>query len=286
MSAHAKMRGAVLPAALIIITALGLTASAVVRSARHGAVAAAYDVRTAQLDHAIDAGVARSIYALQTSDAEKAVRPGGAPYGFSFAGTNLVVAVSAEVGKLDLNAAPPTALAGLIEILRADHESALSTVDSAAFAEAVAARRAAVAGSDEPAFSTRSDLVTRALLSEAAFRVVAPFVTTVSFRQQVSIAHAPAAVLAALPGARLNDVARIIDARDRGQSYEIASAPASMRPFLVAGDGEFFRIDVTARNAAATQLVRRKSVLVWASTDRPATIVESTMAFDDVAGLN
>ena len=71
-----------------------------------------------------DAAVNRAVVALFDPRPEQRWRPDGERHGFEFEGTSIKVSIQDELGKIDLNQAPPALLAGLFAAVGQSKETA------------------------------------------------------------------------------------------------------------------------------------------------------------------
>ncbi|MED5526790.1 MAG: type II secretion system protein GspK [Pseudomonadota bacterium] len=209
----ARAGGIALVAVLWLLVLLTLMASTVALSSRSGAqVQYRLEQATANLWRAKGA-VSLAIISLNTAQDQSPWLADGSPYQVQFDQQPMAVAVFDERGKIDLNAAPPTLLDGLLRqagvgdsertalvdaILDWRDEDDLQRLDGAESAQYQAA------GLDGPAnapFNSINELRQVLGMTDALVEALRPALTLYSHRATVLPQLAPRQVLLAMPGA-------------------------------------------------------------------------------------
>lgn len=206
-----------------------------------------------------------------------------------YAGAELTVAVQSESGKVDLNAAAPEFVTGLIGALSLDDASA------AALTEAVTARRRAIDAerrrgtsgpSDDPMaepFRSLEELAAVPGVSRAAFERLAPFVTVHSGSPRVDPRTAPAPVLLAVPGVDPQQVAQLLAARAEGGEGRALPRLTGVEAYV--GPSSFVAASVTAVAAmpGGSVFERRAVIGITADPDRPYRVLSWRQGGGDAA---
>jgi general secretion pathway protein K len=161
-----------------------------------------------------DTGVSLALLNVLDNNEETAWRVDGATHSLAYGGGAIRVSVQDEGGKIDLNLAPPSLLAGLFRTLR--------IADAEPLAAAIQEWRRQHGGdpADGPVARTGPFLALEQLravpgVTAAAYTRAAPFLTVYTRRDRIDPLTAPAEVLLSLPGARPAEVEAFLAARDR-----------------------------------------------------------------------
>ncbi|HEX7339323.1 MAG TPA: type II secretion system protein GspK [Rhodanobacteraceae bacterium] len=192
-----------------------------------------YQVAQARARYAAEAGLARAVAGLQDPDPARRWRVDGQPYTFTFAGAKVTVKVTAEDGKIDLNTATPQVLARFL------HGEGLSTDKAHDLAAAIAdwrdsdntvrpggAEKAAYAqagrayGPRNGPFASIEEVQQVLGMTPSLYARIVPSLTIWSGRNIPNAAHAPAAVLAALPGMTSDDASQYVKERRHERSAQ------------------------------------------------------------------
>lgn len=219
--------GVALILVLWMLALLTVIANSVAFSVRTEFQAAANLVAMAQAEAAADAGVSRAIYELMKPDSDPLRwQANGLVHEWSFGDARLEIRISDESGKIDLNAAPATLLAGLFKALEIPENEALALADAvvdwrdadllrspngAERDDYAAAGRAY--GPANASFQSITELRQVLGMNEGLYRLLEGLVTVYSRRNTVNAAVAAPAVLIALPGATREQVAWYVDQR-------------------------------------------------------------------------
>lgn len=161
----------------------------------------------------------------------------GRRYPVTFDGTDVQVSLRDEGGKIDLNAAPPELVGGLLQALGVDAGA------SAAMVETIVQRRqqtADVAEASDPegaserrrplGFTDIAELRLIPGMTRRLYERIAPFVTVYSRNARVDPITAPPEVLYAVPDLTRQDVETFLTAR-----ADPGAVPTDLMPILRAG---------------------------------------------------
>jgi general secretion pathway protein K len=156
---------------------------------------------------------AEAAEAVAEAEAEEAWRADGTVYAWDFAGSQVLISVQDEGGKIDLNAAPDELIKGLLIAVGVDEFEAARLTDAIAdFRDEDDLKRPSGAEDDDyraagmewdakdAPFELVDELRQVLGLTREIYDRVAPFVTVYSGRAEVDRAIAPPLVLAALYG--------------------------------------------------------------------------------------
>jgi general secretion pathway protein K len=289
----ARSRGVALVLVLWVVTLLAVIAGNFAYSMRGELQTTSNQLHVAQARALADAGVQRAWYEMlkPPSDAQR-WQPDGSVHELLLAGVVVQVAVTAEAGKIDLNAASDALLLGLFKSTGLGDDASAALLDAvldwrdadslrrlrgAEAAEYRAAGRAS--GPANAPFETLEELQQVMGMTPALFRQLAPALTVFTRQPAIDPTVAPPEALRAIPGLSAEQVEQYLRqreaARAAGQSapplavggpYTVPGAAAALPVYSVRSvarldDGVVFIREATARlNRAAPQPV---TVLAW-----------------------
>jgi general secretion pathway protein K len=252
-----------------------LTFTLVVRSHVQEASAESAAARAAAL---ADAGVELAIADLVNAQWDRTWRrrfpPDLAARGCSIEGAHLVIRVSDDAGRVDLNVASPALLAALLAGLGASEETARTLADAivdwrdadstprAGGAEAADYARAGRPAPRNAPFEAPEELARVIGMEATLLARLRPMVTVHSGLEGVDPGRAAPAVIAALSGRSAREPGPIIDTGSRRLPPAFA-APSPQR---------VFRVTAEARSTGAT-VVREAVVRVAAGRGAPYTVL-------------
>jgi len=272
-------RGFVLLFVLWVLALLALIAASFVLTSHSAILAARHradEIRAKALD---DAGINRAIFALLDPTESSRWRQDGTPRQFVFGGAVIWVSLSAENGKIDLNAAPGPVLEGLFI-----HTGAAPALCES-LARQILDRRAARAISTgvepagalgrtgDPAFTMISQLGGLDGMTPALYARLKPLVTVYSGLPTIDPNTAPADVLLSLPGGDAREIARFLAAR--AQAQENAAAPASIAGFLRAAPGGALTIRAETSTPNGGDISRSETILLKPSGSPPLIVLDA-----------
>ena len=228
---------------------------------------ASYQFQQTRAHYAAEAGMMRAIYALQAPNINDRWTADGRVYPFAYEDAKVGVSITAESGKVDLNAATPDVLARLLANTGVDAQHAATIaqaiVDWRSFpmTPQQATQRAAVytaAGRDygprNGPFASIDELQMVLGMNPDIYEAVAPYVTIWSGRASPDPNTAPLLALASIPpGMDLQQAAAMIAAR---QGNIAANAGVG----LVGNNGITHSIRSEAVLADGTRAVLRATV--------------------------
>jgi general secretion pathway protein K len=186
-------------------------------------------VEAARREAVVDAAVARAVLGLLDPRRERRWRVDGTPQEFSFSDMTVRVAIQDELGRIDLNHADRSLLAGLFQSAGLGMDAAAALADKILdWRESGPGRRANGAGEPEyraagishkprkGPFQSVDELRLVMGMTADLYRRVQPALTVYSGRQFLDPQFAPVEALAALPGQSRETAAALIASR-RGQ---------------------------------------------------------------------
>ena len=197
----------------------------------------------------------------------------GEPHSLAYGDGAIRVSVQDEGGKIDLNLAAPTLLAGLFRTL--------GIAEAEALAAAIQDWRRQHGGdaADEPLTRTGPFLALEQLravpgVTGAIYARAAPFLTVYTRRDRVDPLTAPAEVLRSLPGARPAEVDAFLVARDRlGPVPGGLPALNGVGDFIAHGGLEVVTITSEGRSASGARFIRQAVVSARARGGAPYEIL-------------
>lgn len=241
--------------------------------ARTEGMQARYQFAQVQARYAAEAGLARAVLALHDPDQRHRWRVDGQPYRFGFNGAKVTVKITDEGGKVDINTATTRILRRLMQVLGVAPDKAHALAEaiadwrdgnSTARANGAEADRYHQAGRDygprNGPFASIQELQLVLGMTPSLYAKLAPLVTIWSGRNIPDPAHAPSAVLAALPGMNQDDADHYVDQRRHADlAHGLPALPNGM--VAVAGGGGVTRSIVsTAIMANGTRAVLHATI--------------------------
>ena len=205
-------RGLALILVLWIAVLLAVIAASLVSSGRTESRLARNLVENAKAEALADGAVHRAVLGLLELDPERAWRP-GRPQLIALGEGEVRVTIADEDGKVDLNAAPPELLAGLLHQLGLEEDAAAALADrivdfrdeddeprpeGAEDPDYFAAGRDL--GAQDRPFAVESELLQVLGISRELYERMQPYITVFSGAEAVDPLRAPRLVLAAIPG--------------------------------------------------------------------------------------
>ncbi|MFC3652536.1 general secretion pathway protein GspK [Dyella humi] len=261
-----KQRGVALLVVMWACTLLAILLGGYAILAHTEGLQATYQFQQARAHYAAEAGVMRAIYALQAPNINDRWIADGRMYPVQYEQAKVGVSITAESGKVDLNASSPDVLTSLLRNAGVDavHASEITQaiIDWRSFPispQQIAQRNAAytAAGRDygprNGPFASVEELQMVLGMTPELYAKVAPYVTIWSGRASPDPNTAPLLALASVPGMDLQHAAAIIAARP-------AAAGASTAPGLVANNGITHSIRSEAELADGTREILRVTV--------------------------
>jgi general secretion pathway protein K len=206
-------RGFALILVLWIVALLAVIAASLVSSGRTETRLAHNLVENAKAEALADGAVRRAVLGLLAVDPDQAWRAGRGSYRLTYGEGEVLVTIADEDGKIDLNAAPPELLAGLLGQLGLDADAAEAMADriidfrdpdheprphGAEDPQYLAAGRP-VGAQDRP-FAAESELLGVLGMTPELYRRMRPYITIFSGAEAVDPMHASRLVLASIPG--------------------------------------------------------------------------------------
>lgn len=261
-------------AVLWIVGLLGLLAVAIGSAGRTHADLSFEAVEIAQARAAADAGVYRALFGLLTGDAERSWPHGGElAYQVQLGEAHVDVRISDEDGKIDLNAASPPLLAGLLQ------QAGLGGQDATRLAERIAGSQAAGNGQSRSGFQQLDELRKIPGMSEPLFRRLRPNLTIYSGANGVAPERASSTALHAAVHAA-SDSTGGLDADDADNASPLPlNDPVLLTALL--GDHALpsrhlmFSVRASGESAGGGRFVREAIIaLDGGRNDLPATIHE------------
>lgn len=290
LAAHA--RGIVLIAVLWICAMVSILATGFAYATRNEARLNAAVVDRARAAAAAEAGVQRLLVLLRKPPAAGA---GMAPlqhYDLHFDGVDVQVAVASEAGRIDLNAAPPALIEGL---LRRAAEAVNSLDGSRAQALAAAIldwrdaddrtrrngaesneyRALGRAGPRDQPFISVSELRQVAGIDREVYAFIAPLVSVASQSSRIDPRAAARDTLLAVPGLEAPQVDAYLASRTGGDSgASVAAVLKSSKYLLVRNRTRAFSINATARTESGVRALRRAVVTLNRNPAAPIAILD------------
>jgi general secretion pathway protein K len=277
-------RGFALILVLWIVALLAVIAASLVSSGRTETRLAHNLVENAKAEALADGAIERAVLGLLTTDQDRAWRAGGGPYALAYGEGEVQVSVADEDGKVDLNAAPPELLAGLLAQLGLDADAAKAMADrivdyrdpdhdlSPQGAEdpqyATAGRPA---GAQDRPFATESELLGVLGMTPELYRRMRPYVTVFSGAEAVDPLHASRVVLAAIPGMTdqlIEAFAKAGPEDDPLASVDDESA-FDVEPYLIPSRKIMYTVRAEAHTAGGGTFVREAVVELTGGSPRP-----------------
>lgn len=274
---HHGQQGAALVVVLWLLAALSLGAATFASAMRTEITVGRNEVANANARALADAGIHRGIVALFDNGGEEEWPADGSVREFEFGGANIVLSLHSETGKIDLNAASPELLGGLMQSVGLDRH------DAEAVAEAIMdwrdedelkrPRGAETAtyeaerlpyGAKNGRFESVDELQQIMGISRQLFRRLAPLVTIYSGSAGIDQGVASRQTLLALPGVDTAEVEALLEIRQQNRytaSPEPELALSNVGEWLDAAEGRVYTVRSEARLPAGAVFVRE--AVVW-----------------------
>lgn len=260
-----RPQGAALVVVLWLLALLTVAAGALSREARTEARLARNLLEDAQARHAAAGAIRLTLLALASDPARRASLGTGAAEPVPVAGVAVQVAVFDEAGKIDLNAAPPELLAGLLRAAEVPEAAAARLADAIADwrdaddlhrlhgAEDPDYRRAGKPyGARDAPFESVDEVQLVLGMSAELYRRIAPALTVHGRQRGLNPTVAPALALAAVPGmspAQV-DAYLALRAEQRGASRTAPAPAGAERRYLSGARGSAYTVLAQARLAS------------------------------------
>lgn len=247
---------------------------------------AGYQFEQTQAHYAAEAGLMRAIYAMQAPNTNDRWVPDGRIYPFIYDQSHVGIAVTAETGKIDLNAAPLDVLTRLFANAGSPQAAAIAqaVVDWRTFAASPQqvqqkAAQYAAAGRDyaprSGPFASIEELQMVLGMTPELYKAVEPDVTVWSGRSSPDPNTAPLLALASIPpGMSLQQAATMIAARSANGAANAAlglvannGITHSIRSEAVLPDGTRAVVRATVRLQGYRPGAQPFSVLRWQEGD-------------------
>ena len=243
MDCRSGERGVALIAVLWTVVLLSILATALIATSRSESRSIRSDIARLQAGEAANAGIGMAIAALSEPDGGD-WPINGAPRSLRFENADLTVSVSAENGKIDLNAANPALLRSLLVV------AGLGPGASDSLAGAIISKRK----SGGVPFNNVGELMRVPGVTRELYDRLAPNLTVYSGARTVDLNVAPSDVLLAIPGNTTADAEALIKGQASIQSG-IASPDGPEKSRI----GQAFKITAVAHSQDA--VVRRTKVV-------------------------
>ena len=253
-----------------LLSAIALSLLAMGSTSRH---LSHHTLTATRNDAAIEAAIARAVLALVDPRPDKRWRVDGVPHDFSFSGQKMQVAIQDELGRIDLNHADQSLLAGLLQSAGVETAPARALVDKLLdWREPLPGKR--VNGANEAdyraagfAYRPRGgplqsveELKLVMGITPALYSRIEPAVTVYSGRRFIDPQFAPREALAAVASINSSAAASVLEAR----RHQGARAGIIDPPVTVAGRAFGIKVNLVD---GATRLTRE---IVIRITDNPA----------------
>lgn len=267
-SRHDRERGIALVAVLWILALLSVLVLGFVAEARTNLRLTRNDRESAEARSIADAGVTLAILGAFDPAAATQWRGDGSIHRLRYDHGTIRARIEDEDGKLDVNAAPVSALQSLFQTLgaaRADRIAA--AIDTQRHATMAAARAANDGAPPRPAFASLDDLRGLPGMTPTLYARLPDFVTVYSGQGSVNPQTAPAEVLQSLPGADPAQIRADLAAR---QPTSAPGATAAPGPQLASGSQlTVFTVVSEGRTRDGVVFTRRAVVKLTGTPDAP-----------------
>jgi general secretion pathway protein K len=279
-----EARGFALILVLWIVALLAVIAAGLVSSGRTESRLAHNLVENAKAEALADGAVRRAVLGLLAVDPNQAWRTRGGPYRVTYGEGDVLVTVADEDGKIDLNAAPPELLTGLLRQLGLDAGAAETMTDriidfrdpdheprphGAEDPQYVAADLPA--GAQDRPFASESELLGVLGMTPELYRRMRPYITIFSGAEAVDPMHASRVVLAAIPG--MTD--QLIDAYANAGPNDDPLASINddsvfdVEPYLIPSRQVMYTVRAEARTRGGGLFVREAVIELTGDPKRP-----------------
>lgn len=280
-----RTRGFALVIVLWMLAMLAALAMSVAATGRVETQVAATDLASARARALSEAGVHHGIVRLLNQEEPGEVRVDGTPYVAAIAGAEVSVAIQDEGGRVDLNAAPPPALAGLFAAAGLDESQADALAGAVAdyrdanderHLNGAEAGDVAQAGWPHPPknapFDTIAELRRVLGMTRDLYDTIAPVITVHSNRSSINPATAPRLALLAVPGVTEETIEALMEARetDFGQAAALVAGQEGAAAGAVGGPVYAIR---AAASADGARYVSEGIVWITGDDDRPFWIL-------------
>ncbi len=277
-------RGFALILVLWITVLLAVIAASLVSSGRTETRLAHNLRENAKGEALADGAVPRAVLGLLAVDPGLAWRAGGGPYRLTYGDGEVLVTIADEDGKIDLNAAPPELLAGLLGQLGLDADAAKAMADrivdfrasghepsshGAEDPQSVAAGRPP--GARHRPFAMESELLGVLGMTPELYRRMRPYITIFSGAEAVDPLHASRLVLASIPG--MND--QLIEAFAKAEPSDDPLASINddrvfdIEPYLSPSREDMYTIRAEAKTAGGGLFVREAVIELTGAPRQP-----------------
>ena len=255
-------RGVALLLVLWAVALLGILLGGFVLIARTETLQSRWLLDATRARYAAEAGIARAAYELRRTDPMARWVPDGRPYAVDFDQTKLVIEITDESGKLDLNVADESTLLPFFLAMGVEEPAARALVDAlmdwrdpddlvrangAEKPEYEAARRAY--GPAGTGFMTLGEVQQVLGMNYELFRKIEPYVTVFSRNPRPNPAFAASPVLQALSGMLPDQARQLVERRWQLDSAQLAATPILLpdgTPLVAAGGGVTYTVQAKA----------------------------------------
>ncbi|HYZ26869.1 MAG TPA: hypothetical protein VE597_08165 [Geminicoccaceae bacterium] len=277
-------RGIALISVLWITTLLAVIAASFTSSARTEGQLARNLVENARAEALADGAVHRAVLGLADPDLERAWRTDGTAYRLDYGEGTVLVRVFDEDAKVDLNAAPPELLEGLLGLVGVEPEQAEVLADrivdfrdeddepepsGAEDPDYEAAGRAG--GAIDRPLVMETELRGVLGMSDGLYRRLRPFVTVYSGAEGVDPSRASPEVLRAIPGMTPELVNLIRTTAPDEDPFEMIDDDTffELEVYFVPSREIMFRVLAEARTAGGGVFVREAVIELTLQPERP-----------------
>lgn len=281
-----NQRGLALIAVLWVTMLLAVIAASFTSSARTEGQLARNMVENAKAEALADGAVHRAVLGLLQFDpeGEGAWRADGTPYAMSYGEGDVTIRIYDEDAKVDLNAAPPELLRGLLLLVGVEEEAAQQLADrivdyrdeddqpqpdGAEDPDYEAAGRAE--GALDRPLVTEAELLGVLGMTESLYRRLRPFVTVYSGAEGIDPTRASPDVLSAIPGMTPEIAEAIRAAGPDADPFEAIDDEVlfEIEVYFVPSREIMYRVLAEARTAGGGVFVREAVIELTAQPERP-----------------
>jgi general secretion pathway protein K len=277
-------RGIALISVLWITTLLAVIAASFTSSARTESQLARNLVENARAEALADGAVHRAVLGLAHPDPERAWRSDGTAYRLDYGEGTVIVRVFDEDAKVDLNAAPPELLEGLLGLVGLEPEQAQILADrivdfrdeddepepnGAEDPDYEAAGR--TGGAIDRPLVMETELRGVLGMSDGLYRRLRPFVTVYSGAEGIDPSRASPEVLLAIPGMTPELVDLIRTTAPTEDPFEMIDDDTffELEVYFVPSREIMFRVLAEARTAGGGVFVREAVIELALQPERP-----------------
>ena len=279
-----NQRGLALIAVLWVTMLLAVIAASFTSSARTESRLARNMVENAKAEALADGAIHRAVLGVLEPDPERAWRADGTPYRMSYGEGDVTIRIEDEDAKVDLNAAPPELLRGLLLLVGVEEEAAEELADrivdyrdeddqpepnGAEDADYEAAGRAA--GAIDRPLVTEAELLGVLGMSEELYRRLRPLVTVYSGAEGIDPMRASPDILRAIPGMTPEIAEAIRAAGPDADSFEAIDDEVlfEIEVYFVPSREIIYRVLAMARTEGGGVFVREAVIELTAQPDQP-----------------